>query len=670
MEDQVTDEGESKLWHFPRSKKFSSYIFSLHAGPYKVWEDKAGDVPIRLFSRQSLAEYVPVEEWLNVTKMGLDHYKSYFDIAYPFEKYDQLIVPDFNIGAMENVGAVTFNESYVQRGVSNRFQKQRRAETILHEMAHMWFGNLVTKNWWNGLWLNESFATLMASIAVSQLPEYSDYWHDFYLNTNLTAINADKKVSTHPIEMNIASTNDFFVVFDTITYDKGASVLNQLSHYTGQENFRLGVSNYLKQHSWKNTDLSDFIQFQSSQSGLELESWSEDWLYNAGVNKIQVEYSCEGGKINRFEIIQSPPEGFTTLRSQRLQLAFFDATDADMQPFLVKPIYISGANTAIPEVLDMDCPYLVYPNYQGWGFTEVELDNSSKNNAFEAIGKTKDAFLRSMLWTSVLNNSDIPFEKYIAAIKLEENDRIINQVLESLSGKLDQYERQGNTQFKKSGTALEDMLLQRITEQKNTMSTRMILLENYITVVRSSNGMKQLKQLLDKTITLPGLTISQEQRWDFIWRLAISGDEETNDYLAKEKLSDTTDAGRLSTIAVEASLADETIKRNWFATFMQQENPLPLSHQRVAMSSMFPPNQTDLQEVLLSSMLNALEEINKTRDNYYQRSYAQDLFAGVCSSSGLTLMQKFLNKNKIGTTLYKYLSENIQSAQKCIEAKN
>jgi aminopeptidase N len=258
-EDVIVEDADTRVWHFPQSEKFSSYIFSLHAGPYQIWEDMAGDVPIRLMARQSLSEYVAVDEWMAYTKSGLSHYRDYFDIPYPFAKYDQIIVPDFLIGAMENVAAVTFSESYVDRGASNRFNNQRRAGTILHEMAHMWFGDLVTMNWWNGLWLNESFATLMSSIAVSEATEFEDLWHDFYLSENLTAISADNAVSTHPIEVPVVSTNDFFNVFDAITYDKGASVLNQLSHYIGREDFRLGVSNYLKEHSWKNTELDDFL---------------------------------------------------------------------------------------------------------------------------------------------------------------------------------------------------------------------------------------------------------------------------------------------------------------------------------------------------------------------------------------------------------------------------
>jgi aminopeptidase N len=180
-ETSVEADGGSAVWTFPPTERFSTYIFSLHAGPYTVWEDRAGDVPIRLFARQSLAPHVPVEEWLDVTRRGLTFYGDYFGIPYPFHKYDQLIVPDSTIGAMENVAAVTFAESFVQRGPSTRFQREDRANVILHEMAHMWFGNLVTKEWWNGLWLNESFATYMASLAVAEATDFKGAWHTFFL---------------------------------------------------------------------------------------------------------------------------------------------------------------------------------------------------------------------------------------------------------------------------------------------------------------------------------------------------------------------------------------------------------------------------------------------------------------------------------------------------------
>ena len=669
MQDSIVEDGDDKIWHFPRSKKFSSYIFSLHAGPYKIWQDMAGDVPIRLMARQTIAQYVDVKEWFDFTKMGLTHYKNYFDIAYPFEKYDQVIVPDFNIGAMENVAAVTFTEYVVQRGPSSRFQRQNRADIILHEMAHMWFGNLVTKDWWNGLWLNESFATLMASIAVSNIDEFSDLWHGFYLSTNLTAITADKMVSTHPIEVPVPSTNDFFSVFDSITYEKGASVLKQLSHFTGQENFRLGVSNYLKKHAWGNTELKDFIDAQSQQSGLDLRSWSKDWLYKAGVNSLKVEYSCEAGVISGFDVIQTAAKDYSTLRSQRLQLALFENKADDVVPYSITPITVSGNITKVTDVHGLKCPDLVFPNFQGWGYTEVELDDKSMLNAFSAIGKSKDPLFRSMLWTSLLDNPKTDLEQVIVALETEDNDRIINQVLAKLTSKFNEYERQGNKLIEVLGAQLEALLWRQLTQEEGSDSIRIIRLEWYIDLVRSKEGHAHLVGLLDKSVKLPALPISQELRWQLIRRLAILGDDNVQQYLATEKQADPSDAGKIAAIAVEASLANVEIKKQWIARFMDNDNPLPLSNQRAAMGSLFPANQVAIHAEFLPELIAALPMIKVSKDNYYQSSYASNLFAGICTKHELSLIESALDKDKIGTTLYRFLSENVQKAQLCIDEK-
>ncbi|MFT4938441.1 MAG: aminopeptidase N [Paraglaciecola sp.] len=667
MEDSIVDDGVDKIWHFPRSKIFSSYIFSLHAGPYKVWSDMAGDIPIRLMARQSLAEYVAVEEWFEFTKRGLVHYNNYFDIAYPFSKYDQLIVPDFNIGAMENVGAVTFAESYVQRGPSNRFQTQHRAGTILHEMAHMWFGDLVTNNWWNGLWLNESFATLMSAIAVSTLPQFSDLWHDFYLSDNLTAIGADNQVSTHPIEVKVPSTDDFFAVFDAITYQKGASVLNQLSHYTGQENFRLGVSNYLKQHAWGNTELKDFIDAQSKQSGIDLTPWATSWLYEAGVNRVKTQFTCEDGKITSFEIQQSASEGLPTLRDQRTQLALFNITDTNMQPYSVTAITISGPVSKITELEGLACPDLTYPNYQGWGYTQVELDEVSMQNALSAIKKSQDPLLRSMLWTSVLNSPDVSPEQIINAIESEKNDRIINQVLSELVNSFNTLERQASDSVWLLVPKLEAQLWRQISSGESSKSTRIIRLENYIKVLRSPAAQVHLLELLENKITLPSLPISQEHRWQLIKRLAILDHKDARTYISSETAADQSDAGKRASIAAESALPDSEVKQRWLSIFLNNDNPLPLSNQRAAMESIFPANQLALQETMLPELINALPMIKDSRDNYYQSSYAKDLFAGVCTERGLALIEMALDRNKIGTTLYRFLSENVQKAQRCVK---
>ncbi len=689
-EDAIETDGDTKVWHFPQSEKFSSYIFSVHAGPYQVWEDMAGDVPIRLMVRQSLREYVAVEEWMNYTKSGLAHYRDYFDIPYPFEKYDQVIVPDFLIGAMENVAAVTFSESYVDRGASNRFNSQRRAGTILHEMAHMWFGDLVTMNWWNGLWLNESFATLMSSIAVSQATEFDDLWHDFYLSENLTAISADNAVSTHPIEVPVVSTNDFFNVFDAITYDKGASVLNQLSHYLGREDFRLGVSNYLKEHSWENTELDDFMNSLSEQSGIDLDPWAQDWMYQAGVNTIEARFSCDANGISSFAILQTVPDDHPTLRDQRVQLGLFTTdTNESIELNTAIPIEIFGAETQVPQAIGLACPNLVLPNYQGWGYTEVSLDEVSMDTIISdnAIERIDDPLMRSMIWTALFNapsngqmeNSTL-LETLIASLPIEDNDRIIRQTMATLVSNLNLLERLGGeyaNELAEYGPQAEQQLWQLINAGVNdeassqSLSTLNLRLSRYIGLARSFEALENLASLLEDATGIPGLSLGQNQRWNIIQRFTARGYTRARELLAAERERDSSDAGRRSAIAAQAGLPDLNIKREWVTRILDTENPLPLSNLRAAMGSIFPTGQEELQLALLPQLTSNLSQLASNRDNYFQQTYGRDLFSGICEQQGLEILSNAISdSDAIGATLYRFMSENLQSASQCLELKD
>lgn len=687
-EDSVTTENNVATWHFPQSEKFSSYIFSLHAGPYKVWEDTAGEVPIRLMARQSLAQYVQVEEWMTYTKSGLAHYDEYFDIPYPFVKYDQIIVPDFLIGAMENVAAVTFSESYVDRGASNRFNSQRRASTILHEMAHMWFGDLVTMNWWNGLWLNESFATLMSSIAVFEATEFDDLWHDFYLSENLTAIAADSAVSTHPIEVEVASSNDFFNVFDAITYDKGASVLNQLSHYIGRENFRLGVSNYLKEHSWGNTDLADFMSALSNQARIDLGPWADDWMYEAGVNQIEARYSCEANEIDSFAILQTAPSAHPTLRSQRVQLGLFASNDSDeIAPYASIPIEINSAETQVPEAIGLPCPELALPNYEGWGYATIKLDSRSIDSLISdaALAKTNDPLLRSMFWTAMFDapsNQQLEqaqlLEMLITSLPLEQNDRIMRQTLSELVGRFNRLERLGpsyEAELTTYGVMAEEQLWTLVlagVNEANTQSesTLNLRLNNYISLARSDAALDNLIGLLNDEIEILGLNVGQGLRWRIIERLANRNHPQAVALLQSEQTSDPSDAGRRAAIAAESALPDAAVKQAWLNRILDTENPLPLSNLRASMTSLFPPGQEQFQLELLPQMTANLEALGQTRDNYYLRTYGQALFAGICDQQGLDIISRAVaSPDSLGATLYRFMSENVEDAENCVAEK-
>jgi hypothetical protein len=290
------------------------------------------------------------------------------------------------------------------------------------------------------------------------------------------------------------------------------------------------------------------------------------------------------------------------------------------------------------------------------------------NNALNAIELSDDPLLRSMLWTSLLSSKNIDLGQVIDSIATEDNDRIINQVLNILVKKLNEFERQGkNDRVKKLGSKLEALLWEQITEVKSNRNIRIIRFVSYIKAVRSYSGRNHIVALLENTISLPDLPINQDYRWLLIKRLAVLNDKQARNYISSEKLKDQSDAGMLGAIAAESSLPDSSIKKQWITNFMDNTNPLPFSNQRVAMKNLFPANQRALQEKLVVEMLDALPMINETRDNYYQNSYAESLFSGICSLEGLAKIEAALDKDKIGTTLYRFLSENVQIAQNCVK---
>src|SRR5215207_9257244 len=294
----VGDDESAKRWAFEPTPRMSTYITALVAGPYHVvrgeYVGKEKAVPLGLFCRKSLAEHLDADELFDVTSRGFAFFEDVFGLAYPFEKYDQLFVPEFNAGAMENAGCVTHHEDYVFRSHVTDAAYERRAETILHEMAHMWFGDLVTMRWWDDLWLNESFATWASVLAQSRATEYEHAWTTFANVEKSWAYRQDQLPSTHPIACEIRDLQDVEVNFDGITYAKGASVLKQLVAYVGLDNFLAGLKVYFDKHAWGNATLRDLLAALEEASGRDLSTWSGQWLQTTGLNLLRPQFEVAG----------------------------------------------------------------------------------------------------------------------------------------------------------------------------------------------------------------------------------------------------------------------------------------------------------------------------------------------------------------------------------------
>ena len=333
----VDADGDAKKHTFATTPRMSTYLVALIAGPYARWDDtytdEHGEIPLGLFCRSSLAEFMDADRLFTETKQGFGFYHRNFGEPYAFGKYDQLFVPEFNAGAMENAGAVTFLEDYVFRSKVTRASYERRAETVLHEMAHMWFGDLVTMKWWDDLWLNESFATFASVLCQSEATEYTEAWTTFANAEKSWAYRQDQLPSTHPVAADIPDLHAVEVNFDGITYAKGASVLKQLVAYVGLEAFLAGLRDYFRDHAFDNATFGDLLGALEKASGRDLSHWGQQWLKTTGLNTLRADFDVDAdGRFSRFAVSQSgaatrrgrdprAPAGGRHLRRRRLRQA-------------------------------------------------------------------------------------------------------------------------------------------------------------------------------------------------------------------------------------------------------------------------------------------------------------------------------------------------------------
>ncbi|MFD0856900.1 aminopeptidase N, partial [Actinomadura adrarensis] len=422
----VTNEAPSSTgggtWRFPATPRISTYITALIAGPYHVVTDEyrredGSVIPLGVFCRASLAEHLDAGAIVDVTRQGFAFFEEVFDRRYPFAKYDQLFVPEFNAGAMENAGAVTFLEDYVFRSRVTDAAYERRAETILHEMAHMWFGDLVTMRWWDDLWLNESFATYMSVLCQAEVTKWTGSWTTFANLMKAWAYRQDQLPSTHPISADIPDIRAVEVNFDGITYAKGASVLKQLVAYVGRDNFLEGVRRYFRRHEWGNTVLTDLLDALEETSGRDLTAWSKEWLETAGVNTLRPAYEVDGdGNFTSFAVLQEAKAEYPTLRSHRIAIGLYDRTEDGIVRRDRVELDIVGARTEVPSLVGVKRPDLVLVNDDDLTYAKIRLDENSQRTLTgrlpggsggsspltgqEGIGDIKDGLPRALCWSA------------------------------------------------------------------------------------------------------------------------------------------------------------------------------------------------------------------------------------------------------------------------------
>ncbi|MGW6006975.1 aminopeptidase N [Oerskovia enterophila] len=525
---------DASTWAFEPTQVISTYITAIVAGPYVVERSELTSsdgrvIPLGVFARKSLAPHLDADYIFEKTRQGFAFFEEKFDYPYPFAKYDQLFVPEFNAGAMENAGAVTFTETYVFRSKVTDAIKERRVVTILHELAHMWFGDLVTMKWWNDLWLNESFAEWASTLATAEATEWHEAWTTFAAMEKSWAYRQDQLPSTHPIVATINDLEDVQVNFDGITYAKGGSVLKQLVAWVGIDAFMAGVAQYFKKHEYKNTELSDLLAELEVTSGRELGSWSTLWLETAGVNTLRPEIELDAHqRIVSFAVLQEAPADYPTIRPHRLAIGFYNVVGGNLVREHRVEIDVDGVRTEVPELAGLDRPQLVLLNDDDLAYAKIRLDESSLEVAIEHLADITDPLARSLVWGSVWDatrDGETPAGEYVRLvlgnIARETESTTIRTTLNQLALAAKSYVTPG----KQAATlAVVGDELWRLAQSAQAGTDAQFQFVKFFAHLASTPAHADaLRGLLDGTVTLEGLEIDTDLRWEILEGLVLLG---------------------------------------------------------------------------------------------------------------------------------------------------
>ena len=416
LPEQETLEGSQRTTAFKTTPPLSTYLFFLGGGEYRKWEDAYEGLPLYLYARESLAGYLDPDRLFAETKAGLGYFNQYYGTPYPFDKYAHVFAPELGPGAMENPGAVTMNEYMVFRGAPTTEDYRSRNNTLLHEMAHMWFGDLVTMAWWNDLWLNESFATFSAYQAQEAIGTYTGIWERFY-QTKGWAYYQDQLSTTHPIEVEVPSAQLAIANFDGITYAKGASALKQLWFTVGAEAYQRGVARYFQQYAWQNATRAQFMAAIAGETNQDMDAWTKRWLQSEGLCSIAAEYDCVNGVIENFQIHQTPVNA-PNVSPHRTQIALFKFNDAGkLAPVEIIPAGYTRSQTALAALQGRPCPDFLYPNYGDMDYGLFFLDGRSFETALNHLSAFEDPFMRRMTWGTLY--SMVRHQKLRASVLME-----------------------------------------------------------------------------------------------------------------------------------------------------------------------------------------------------------------------------------------------------------
>jgi aminopeptidase N len=638
--DPTPIDSDRSVWDFPPTKRMSTYVTALVAGEYMsvhgTYEGTRGPIELGIYVRESLREFLDAEEIFEETKQGFAFFEDAFDMPYPFEKYDQLFVPEYNMGAMENAGCVTLRDEYIFRSRQTKAAYEARCNTILHEMAHMWFGDLVTMKWWDDLWLNESFAEWASHHAAVEATRFTDAWTAF---TNLRknwAYRQDQLPTTHPIAADNEDLQAVEVSFDGITYAKGAAALRQLVAWVGEEEFLAGLRAYFARHEYRNSELADLLQVLEETSGRDLQAWSDEWLKTAGVNTLRALSEVDDkGAYTTLAIEQTAHPDFPTLRRHRIGIGLYDLTDGRLVRRMTAEVDIEGARTDIAKLVGQSVPDLLLINDGDLTYTKIRLDERSLDALVDSIDKIDDSLARALCWGAawdMLRDAEMAATDYVRlvlrGVGTESDLTAVGALLRQAHAALIYYAAPEN---RAALSGLWQQGLSALIEQAGSGSDHQLaLVRAYANAAETDAALEFITGLLDGSVECEGLNVDTDLRWTLLGALARTGRIDA-DEVDTELARDDTISGREHAAAVLAMIPTAQAKANAWTDAVVRDD-VPNETQRSIAVAFHQRGQEELLAPYRAKYLEMAETIWEERGLQRASTALSQLFPLVLSS--------------------------------------
>ncbi len=659
--------GGNAIWRFTPTPRLPTFTTTVVAGDYHVvtsFHAAPGGrrIPLELACQANLAGLLDAEAQalFEVTGRGLDLYTGLLG-GYPYAKYGQVFVPAFSAGASEDVGCVLISDQFLFRSRVTAAMDEFRTMAILHEMAHMWFGDLVTVQWWDDLWLSESFAEFCGHLATARVGGFPDAWSTFSVGRKAWGYAQDRLPSTHPVAADTATLSEAIANFDGISYAKGASVLRQLAAFAGEENFFSGIRAYLAGHAFANASRNDLIAAVAASSGKSLDDWSQAWLRTAGFNTLRCEFRTDaGGAFTEFAVVQDAPASHQVLRPHQVAVGLYQRSGDVLARMHRIEVDVAGPRTNVPELVGTTQPDLVLPNDGDTGFVMVRFDPRSLRTVTESIGRLADPLARAVCWNTLIDmvkQAELPMPRFVATLAGGIRHEPSVSVLQALLPQAEQIIRQlaGPEPAAEGKRLLADVAWQLLRSAEPGGDLQLAWAQLLGWTATSPDQLDLTAALLSGGVTVPGLPVDAELRWPLLQRLAAAG--RAGDALIDAELAgDPTPAGQRYAAACRAAIPDAAHKEAAWQQLI--DGRLGIEGLSMLARGFALPEQAGLLTPYAARYLGTLREIWPTRSGHLRVLLGDLLFPYPAASPDLLAqLDEFLAADPADPGMTRVLTE-------------